>query len=221
MQSTLLLVAPALFAATIYMFLARIIRAVDGESLSPLRTKILTPLFVTGDVLSFFIQAGGAGIMVKGSGNSMKMGQNIILGGFFLQIMLFCVFLVVGAVFAGRMSKMQKSYSGRSAANSLPWLAMLRMLFGVSGLILLRNVFRVIEYIMGQDGYLLAHEWSLYLFDALPMLGVMVVFLSWYPTQLYVMSGPDVEMASADVVAPLHTGRSEKVARGDTSSVKS
>ena len=59
MQSTLLLVAPALFAASIYMILGRIIRLTGGESHSPIRPTRLTKLFVLGDVLSFFVQSGG------------------------------------------------------------------------------------------------------------------------------------------------------------------
>jgi RTA1 like protein len=59
MQSLLLLLGPALFAASIYMILARIIRLVDGEKHSIIKIKWLTVIFVTGDVLSFFVQSGG------------------------------------------------------------------------------------------------------------------------------------------------------------------
>lgn len=58
-QSLLLLVAPALFAATIYMELGRIISLVNGESHCLVRKKWLTKIFVFGDILSFFLQGGG------------------------------------------------------------------------------------------------------------------------------------------------------------------
>ena len=58
-QTLLLLVAPALFAASIYMILGRIIVKVDGESHSLIKTRWLTKIFVTSDVLSFWIQLGG------------------------------------------------------------------------------------------------------------------------------------------------------------------
>lgn len=58
-QSLLLLVAPALFAATIYMELGRIISLVNGESHCLIRKKWLTKIFVFGDILSFFLQGGG------------------------------------------------------------------------------------------------------------------------------------------------------------------
>lgn len=58
-QSLMLLLAPAFFAASIYMILGRIIRLLNGASSSLVRPSWLTKIFVTGDVLSFFIQSGG------------------------------------------------------------------------------------------------------------------------------------------------------------------
>ena len=59
MQSSLLLIAPALFAASIYMALGRIIVLVHGEKHSIIRVSWLTKIFVTGDVLSFLMQSSG------------------------------------------------------------------------------------------------------------------------------------------------------------------
>ena len=59
MQSTLLLVAPALFAASIYMELGRVIHLVKGEKHSLVRVSWMTKIFVAGDVLSFLMQASG------------------------------------------------------------------------------------------------------------------------------------------------------------------
>lgn len=58
-QELLLLVAPSLFAASIYMVLGRIIRLLNGDSNSPIRPSWLTKIFVAGDVISFFMQSGG------------------------------------------------------------------------------------------------------------------------------------------------------------------
>jgi hypothetical protein len=59
MQSLLILIAPALFAASIYIILGRIILMVDGERYCVVRLKWLTKMFVTGDVLSFLLQGAG------------------------------------------------------------------------------------------------------------------------------------------------------------------
>lgn len=58
-QSLLLLLGPAFFAASIYMILARLIRLLEAENYSIIKTKWLTSVFVLGDVLSFFTQSGG------------------------------------------------------------------------------------------------------------------------------------------------------------------
>lgn len=53
------LVAPSVFAASIYMCLGRIIRITDGERHSLIRAKWLTKIFVIGDVISFLMQGAG------------------------------------------------------------------------------------------------------------------------------------------------------------------
>ena len=58
-QILLPLVAPALFAASIYMTLGRIILLLNGEYHSIVRRTWLTKIFVLGDVLTFTIQSGG------------------------------------------------------------------------------------------------------------------------------------------------------------------
>ena len=62
-QSILLLLAPALLAASIYMILGRLIRLLDGEKLSVIHPRWLTKVFVTGDVLSFLAQSAGGGML--------------------------------------------------------------------------------------------------------------------------------------------------------------
>jgi hypothetical protein len=59
MQSTLLLIAPSLFTASIYMMLGRIIVAVDGEKYSLIKKRWLTKIFVITDIISFLVLSGG------------------------------------------------------------------------------------------------------------------------------------------------------------------
>jgi uncharacterized membrane protein YraQ (UPF0718 family) len=58
-QQVLILLGPALFAASIYMLLGRIIRVLNASSISPIRVNWLSKIFVAGDVLSFMLQGGG------------------------------------------------------------------------------------------------------------------------------------------------------------------
>ncbi len=65
-----------------------------------------------------------------------------------------------------------------------PWKESLRMLYAISVLIMVRSIFRVVEYVMGQSGYPLMHEWTLYIFDSILMLVVTVIFYWKYPSEL-------------------------------------
>lgn len=55
----MVLIAPSLFAASMYMELGRIIRLVGGEAYSLVRVSRLTKIFVIGDIIAFLAQAGG------------------------------------------------------------------------------------------------------------------------------------------------------------------
>jgi hypothetical protein len=181
-QSTLLLVAPALFAASIYMALGRVMRSIGAEHLSPVRIGWLTKIFVVGDVLSFFVQSGGAGYQVNAkTSKDSDMGRTIILAGLFIQIVMFGFFIVTAVIFQHRAKKSipRASYFGKRSS----WCTCIKMLYAVSVLILTRSVFRVVEYLMGKDGYLLQQEWPLYAFDGFLMWIMMVIFFWWHPSQ--------------------------------------
>ena len=79
------------------MTLGKIIRAVKGEQHSLIRVSKLTKIFVTGDVLSFMIQGGSAGLMIQ---NGMaNIGQAMVVGGLFIQIVMFGLFAVTAMIF--------------------------------------------------------------------------------------------------------------------------
>lgn len=184
LQTLLILLAPALFAASIYMVLGRIILLTDGESYSLIRRTWLTKIFVASDVLSFLLQCGGGGIMASNQTDpsKVKLGQNIILVGLFAQLAVFAFFVVVACLFQIR---------GRAHFQTLPasvaWRKHLHVLYATSILILIRSLFRIIEYIMGNDSYLLRHEVFVYVFDALLMLLAMIMVNLVHPGDIATM----------------------------------
>lgn len=181
LQYVLILLAPSIFSATIYMILGRTIRAVQGDSLSLIRPTRLTKIFVAGDVLCFSVQGAGGGILSGADNDKAKsdLGKYIILTGLVLQILLFGLFVIIALIFHSRLRKNPTKNSHNSAIH---WATMLHVLYGVSLLIMVRNIFRVIEYAGGREGYLLSHEWPLYVFDAVLMAHVMGILLWWFPT---------------------------------------
>jgi RTA1 like protein len=180
LQAIFPLVAPVLFAASLYMTLGRVVRSVEGSRYSIIRPTWLTKVFVGGDILSFLIQAGGAGIMVQGKASSMKTGSNIVVGGLVFQVLMFGVFIVTSAHFNARFRK----HGAVEAWKHVPWQRTLNMLYITSAFILIRSVFRVVEYVGGNDGYLLSTEWPLYVFDTVLMLATMCWFFWRYPSEI-------------------------------------
>lgn len=62
-QTMLILVAPPLFAASIYMTLGRVIVKLNAEELSMVPVRYLTKIFVVGDVISFLLQVAGRALL--------------------------------------------------------------------------------------------------------------------------------------------------------------
>ncbi|PPJ52371.1 hypothetical protein CBER1_10748 [Cercospora berteroae] len=158
------------------MFLARIMRATNAAQHSIIRINWVTKIFVGGDILCFVVQGAGGGILAGGdSQSSQDLGKGVILAGLCLQMVIFGFFMVVAAIWQRRMRG-----SKEGELTSLNWLIYLQMLYVVSVLITIRNLFRVIEYAMGPDGYLLVNEWPIYVFDAFLMAIVLAICTRWY-----------------------------------------
>ncbi|KAH6719059.1 putative RTA1 domain protein [Leptodontidium sp. MPI-SDFR-AT-0119] len=183
-QQMFILLPPVIFAASIYMVLGRIIVAVHGEEYSPIRPSRLTKTFLIGDIVSFYIQGGGGGLTAVGSrstGSSFNFalaGKWIIIGGLVLQIVIFGLFCVTARTF-------HKRYESNLASMTTvwgEWKQMMHILYFASGLIMIRSLFRVVEYVTGEDGYLMTHEWPLFVFDTVLMFGVLVLFFFYHPS---------------------------------------
>ncbi|KAK1593642.1 RTA1 like protein [Colletotrichum navitas] len=179
-QAIFILVAPALYAASIYMILGRLIRTVRGEHLSLIPVDWVTRIFVTGDVISFTLQAGGGGVQAAGTLELYETGEKCIIAGLFVQIVVFGFFVMTSLLFHYRLAKSPTSTS----ESAIPWKRHLYVLYITSGIILIRSIFRVVEYLQGNGGYLISHEIFLYIFDTLLMAIVMAIFLVWYVEDL-------------------------------------
>ncbi|OJD10807.1 hypothetical protein AJ78_08281 [Emergomyces pasteurianus Ep9510] len=176
-QAILILVAPALYAASIYMILGRLIRTLRAESLSLIPVKWVTKIFVSGDVLSFSLQAGGGGIQGGRTLKLFEMGEKIIVAGLFTQIAVFGFFVATTVLFHRRVAMKPTPIAAQGV---IPWRRHIFVLYATSAIILIRSIFRVVEYLQGNGGYLISHEVFLYIFDMILMVLVMGIFLLWY-----------------------------------------
>ncbi|KAG4431805.1 hypothetical protein IFR05_012713 [Cadophora sp. M221] len=172
MQSLFIILPPSLYAATIYIIYGRVALFVNAPQASLIRPTRVTKIFVIGDVIAFFMQAGGGGMMAQAS--MADLGQKIMLIGLFVQLAFFGLFLIVSIVFWNRTRSSPARYTLQYG--KCTWYSLLMLLLATAAVIILRCVFRIIEFGQGHDGYLVTHEVFLYLFDAVPMLGVQTMF---------------------------------------------
>ncbi|KAM5349126.1 hypothetical protein ACJ41O_008949 [Fusarium nematophilum] len=179
MQATFILIPPSFFAASLYMVYSRIVRAVQGDTCSLISPRWTTRFFVIGDIVTLNIQSTGAGLVANPE--HAHVGNPIVVTGLIFQVLLFIVFVMCCIVFHRRF---RAHLAENGGTTNIPWRSCLHMLYWTSVAILVRNVFRVVEYIMGEDGYLLRREWPMFAFDSVLMVLVMGAFYVWYPSEL-------------------------------------
>ncbi|KAK4108852.1 RTA1 like protein, partial [Canariomyces notabilis] len=179
-QTLLILLGPALMAASIYMVLGRLIRLLDGHKYALIRSTWMTKLFVSGDVLSFLAQGAGGGIL-SGDDTSQAtqdLGQGIILGGLGIQLFFFGLFIFTTILFHFRIAK---NPTTRSFSVTTPWRQQLVALYVTSVLVMVRSIFRMAEFALGANSILMQHEAYLLGLDGALMFLVAGIFVWWHP----------------------------------------
>jgi hypothetical protein len=197
-QSLFIILPPSLYAATIYMIYGRLVVFVNAPEASVIHPKRVTKIFVCGDVLAFFLQAGGGGMMAQPSMG--KLGQTIMLIGLFVQLLFFGFFLAISLIFWKRLRGSPKAFSvpqlGRHS-----WEALLKLLVCAAVIIILRCIFRVIEFSQGHTGYLASREIYMYIFDSAPMLAVQTMFHFVYAADIFGGRGVGTKLDSESVIS--------------------
>jgi hypothetical protein len=106
---------------------------------------------------------------------TVNTGKNVILLGLALQIIFFGLFLGTSVMFHLRAKR-----SSETTSHTI-WQKYIFTLYISSMLILIRSVFRMIEFGAGRSSVLQTSEVFLYIFDAVLMLGAMVCFNVVHP----------------------------------------
>jgi hypothetical protein len=182
------------------MVLGRLLRSRRAEHLSFVPYRWMTKMFVIGDIVSFTLQAGGGGIQSAGSLDLYEIGDKIIIVGLFVQIVFFSFFMITSLVCHRRLASASNLTADQK---TIPWRRHLYVLYITSIIILVRSVFRVIEYVQGRGGYLISYEIFIYTFDALLMAVVMLIFFIWYIGDLVAQvidKSPETAVASTELL---------------------
>ena len=91
-----------------------------------------------------------------------------------MQIIFFGFFFISAVVFQRRFSRAQ---SGRADFQNFAWRKRMLALHMSSVLIHIRSVVRVVEYVQGDDGFVMSNEVFIYCFDGSLMWVMMVIFV--------------------------------------------
>lgn len=127
--------------------------------------------------------------MTSGSANTVKIGQWVIVAGLCVQLVFFGAFVVTSFIFHVKIIRVptiesEQSMDKHSSILPRDWRGLLFACYSASVLILIRSVYRLIEFIQGNDGYVISHEVFLYVFDAAMMFMVMVVMNVLHPSSV-------------------------------------
>ena len=162
------------------MTLGRIVLLVEGDKKLLISRRWLSGIFVGGDIVSLLAQSAGGALM--GINESMrKTGSNIVVAGLFIQIIFFGAFVAVASVFHYRI---RSAPTSKMLSETLPYSKHLLTLYVMSGLIFVRSIVRAVEFLQGFEGYIISHEVFLYVFDAVPMVVVMLVLNWFHPSEI-------------------------------------
>jgi hypothetical protein len=103
------------------------------------------------------------------------LGEKVLLVGLGLQLLFFGFFLIIAIVFDRRMSGSPMRYT-IPLYGKHNWRKLLLLLLAAAVLIIARCLYRVAEFSMARNGYLVTHEIFMVIGDTAPMFLVQTMF---------------------------------------------
>ncbi|KAJ5138295.1 uncharacterized protein N7515_003143 [Penicillium bovifimosum] len=146
-----LTIGPAFISASIYICLGRIV-VVYGESISFLRPRTYTIVFIICDLISLLLQAAGGAITSVADADEADLSQagiNIMIAGLASQVASLAIFMALCLAFAWNVHKnkheLNPDPSMVKLRSSMKWKAFIGGLILATITIFIRSVFRVAE----------------------------------------------------------------------------
>lgn len=169
-------------AATVYMSLGRYIKALDLRQHMAISPKITTAFYIIVDIGCFGTQVVGSIVPASGDPEGIKLGRTLILGGLIAQMVALSFFLISSLhaqVWARRLAARSIGHSNQVRGSKYFWAN-----YVATTAMIIRAIVRGVEYIQGADGVIIANEAFLYVFDAVPMVLIAVLYLFIHPGRL-------------------------------------
>ncbi|KAH7233515.1 RTA1 like protein-domain-containing protein [Fusarium tricinctum] len=194
-QFTLVILPPVLMAGVIYVVFARIVYWVvppESRTLSFLWVppRFITLLFVGFDVISLLLQLIAA-VLIAGTDptehdakSKLNLGKTLGLVGVSTQIAGFGLFTIAAIRFHFTSRRLSGEFARQNQVKhgiAKKWMTLLIVVNVSCLLILVRSIYREIDFAGGKDGKTHQKEWYLYVFDTLPILLVVFLYNIFFP----------------------------------------
>jgi hypothetical protein len=194
----MILLAPSFLAASCYTAFSRVVWFSCPPDALNFKTlwcfpRWITPTFVSFDLFSFVIQLIGASQIgrqydhddnrdrtIESSEIKALPGRVILILGLVLQMLCFVTFSVISC----RYFYISRHWRALDLGDMKLWRKLSYTINLSSIIIALRAIYRTMEIPHDQDyglKYLTRHEWCFWVFDAVPILLVLMVFAVWHP----------------------------------------
>ena len=183
MSYLLITLAPSFVAAALYMTFGRIIFWVAPDDKRSARytwvpARFLTIFFVTWDMLGFVISCIGVFVLIANANkkeltvdqqiNGMNITYKILQVAFIWQIIAFTAFWIVAFRFMFSSKTWKYDWPNSGTWRKMAWVVVI-----TSALVTGRSLYRTLTFSLNLgNNYLRNNEWTFYMFDFIPMLGM-------------------------------------------------
>ncbi|KAK3830844.1 MAG: RTA1 like protein-domain-containing protein [Linnemannia elongata] len=204
-QQGLVVISPSAFLAFNYLLYGRFIIAIDPEfgvdkaqlkseksRYSFIPPRIVGRTFVWSDAITFFIQMSAGGLQASGAKSNsslVNVGDKMFLVGVSAQGISYCLFTTLLTVAVRRLIN-ERRRTG-VAIQKQSWFGLDRdtavvvgSFYASSLFIIIRSIYRVVEFTQGYQGELISKEIYLFVLDAVPLVLAIGVWAVNWPTVL-------------------------------------
>ncbi|KAF4962410.1 hypothetical protein FSARC_9519 [Fusarium sarcochroum] len=195
LQFTLIILPPVLMAGVIYVVFGRLVYWVVPPRSRTLRflwvpPRFITPIFVGCDIVSLLLQLAAA-VLIAGADpkkcnaeSMINLGKTLGLIGVSTQIAGFGLFTISAIRFHFTSRRLNGDFvkiNQEQYGITKDWKTMLTVVNVSCFLILIRSIYREINFAGGKDGRTHRKEWYMYVFDTLPILLVVFLYNVFFP----------------------------------------
>ncbi|KAN0141249.1 RTA1-like protein [Lactarius tabidus] len=183
-----LIIAPTPLVAANFIILGRIIRRL-GPQYSRLTPRRYTIVFVSCDIISLLVQAIG-GSVASGTTTSISqvnLGSHIALGGTIFQLVAIIVYCALAVEFLSRYARdrpVRLAQVPGEVTRGVLDRSLKRMLYAMSAMsifILIRTIYRVVEFVGGWNGKVNTTQWLFLVFDGIMITLAMLTLNIFHP----------------------------------------